>query len=216
MKNLKEKKITDSKAKKDLFKFSKENLKKAKEIMLKYPEDRQSAALLPLLDIAQRQNDNYISNEVVIYISEFLKVSPIKVYEVVSFYTMFNTNPVGKNFIQVCRTTPCWLRGSDKIVSACKKKLGIEFGEVTKDGKFSLIEVECLGACVNAPVVQINDDYYEDLDQKTMEQIIDDLKSGKTIKKGSQTGRQCSAPVVLEDNKKKKSESIKSTKEKKK
>lgn len=183
------------------FEFNKANLKKAKEIIAKYPEGKQRSALLPLLDIAQRQNDNWLPVPVMDYVAEFLDLAPIRVYEVATFYTMFNTKPVGKNFIQVCRTTPCWLRGSDNITNACKNKLGIEIGETTEDGKFSLIEVECLGACVNAPMVQINDDYFEDLDEKLMVEIIDDLSAGKKIKIGSQTGRQCSAPVFVKEKK---------------
>lgn len=201
-------------SKKNLFEFSKENLKLAKQIIAKYPNNRERSALLPLLDIAQRQNDNWISNDVIDYISDFLGVPCIKVYEVASFYTMFNLKPVGKNFIQICRTTPCWLKGSDKIASVCKKKLGIEIGEITKDGEFSLSEVECLGGCVNSPIVQINDDYYEDLDEKSMEKIIDDLKSGKVIKKGSQKGRQCSAPLTISSSEKAESVPVKKPKPK--
>jgi NADH-quinone oxidoreductase E subunit len=187
--------MAEKKKKQEAFEFSKENLKKAKEIVAKYPEGKQRSAILPLLDLAQRQNDNWLSREALDYIGIYLDLPAIRVYEVATFYTMFNLAPVGQNFIQVCRTTPCWLRGSDKITEACKSKLGIEIGEKTADGKFSLVEVECLGACVNAPMVQINDDYYEDLSPKLMEKIIDDLSAGKKINIGSQTGRQCSAPV---------------------
>lgn len=177
------------------FEFSKENLKKAKEYISKYPEGKQRSALLPLLHLAQKQNDNWLPQDALDCIANMLELPPIKVYEVATFYTMFNLKPVGKNHIQVCRTTPCWLRGSDDITKLCKKKLGIGLGETTSDGQFSLIEVECLGACVNAPMIQINDDYFEDLDAKLMEKIIDDLAAGKEVKVGSQSGRQCSAPV---------------------
>lgn len=177
------------------FSFTAENAKKADEIVAKYPKGKQRSALLPLLDIAQRQNNNWLSQEAMDYVADFLKLAPIRVYEVATFYTMFNLKPVGKHFIQVCRTTPCWLRGSDNITNACKNKLGIKLGETTEDGNFTLIEVECLGACVNAPMVQVNDDYFEDLSPKIMETMIDDLKAGKPLKVGSQTGRQCSAPV---------------------
>ncbi len=177
------------------FKFNAKNLKMAKVIIAKYPEGKQRSATLPLLELAQRQNDNWLPVPVMDYVADFLDLAPIKIYEVVTFYSMFNTEPVGKNFIQVCRTTPCWLRGANEITKACKKKLGIGLGETTKDGKFTVKEVECLGACVNAPMVQINDDYFEDLTADSMGKIIDDLAAGKKIQIGSQAGRQCSAPV---------------------
>jgi NADH-quinone oxidoreductase E subunit len=177
------------------FEFSKENLEKAKALIAKYPAGRQRSALLPLLDLAQRQNDNWLPRAALDCIATMLDVPFIKVYEVATFYTMFHLEPIGENFIQVCRTTPCWLRGSDMLTKTCEDKLGIGLGETTKDGKFSLIEVECLGACVNAPMVQINDDYFEDLSAESMGKIIDDLSAGKKVSVGSQTGRQCSAPV---------------------
>jgi NADH-quinone oxidoreductase subunit E len=121
-------------------------------------------------------------------------MAPIRVYEVATFYTMFNTKPVGKHLVQVCRTTPCWLRGSDELTHTCQKKLGIGLKETTADGLFTLVEVECLGACVNAPVVQINDDFYEDLDPAALERVLDALARGEKPKIGSQTGRQGSAP----------------------
>lgn len=177
------------------FKFSKDNLEKSKEIIAKYPVGKQRSAILPLLDLAQRQNGGWLSVEVMNYVGDILELPAIKVYEVATFYSMFNLKPVGKNLIQVCRTTPCWLRGSDKITDACKDKLNIGLKETTADGNFTLVEVECLGACVNAPMVQINDDYFEDLTADSMVKIIDDLAAGKKIKVGSQVGRQCSAPV---------------------
>jgi len=177
------------------FQFSKENLKKAKEYIAKYPKGKQRSALMPLLWLAQKQNDNWLPQDALDYLADMLELPPIKVYEVATFYTMYNLQPVGKSHIQVCRTTPCWLRGSDDITNLCKKKLGIGVGETTKDGNFSLIEVECLGACVNAPMIQINDDYFEDLSSEAMEKIIDDLVEGNKVKIGSQTGRQCSAPA---------------------
>ena len=176
------------------FEFTKENLSKAQKIVAKYPKGKQQSAVMPLLDLAQRQNDNWIPIAAMEVIGNMLDMPFIRVYEVASFYTMYNKQPVGKHLIQVCRTTPCWLRGSDEVTNACKKKLGIDVGETSKDGMFTLVEVECLGACVNAPLVQINDDYYEDLDAKSMAQLIEDLKAGKQIKLGSQKGRQCSAP----------------------
>lgn len=177
------------------FEFTGEYLAQAKKHVAKYPAGKQRSATLPLLDLAQRQNGGWLSREAMDYVADFLGLPAIKVYEVATFYTMFNLQPVGKNLIQVCRTTPCWLRGSDKLTHACKDKLGIDLHETTADGNFTLVEVECLGACVNAPMVQINDDYFEDLTAESMVKIIDDLAAGKKVQKGSQIGRQCSAPV---------------------
>ena len=132
---------------------------------------------MPLLDLAQRQNNNYISKEIISFVADMLEMTEVAVYEVASFYTMYNLNPVGKNLIQICGTTPCMLRGAEEIKKLCQKKLGVSLEEMTKDGLFTLREVECLGACINAPVVQINDDYYENLDVRKMEQIIDDLNT---------------------------------------
>ncbi|GAB4367727.1 MAG: hypothetical protein Kow00114_26590 [Kiloniellaceae bacterium] len=176
------------------FAFTAENEARAQTICARYPADRKASATIALLDLAQRQNDGWLSPEAIEYVAAYLEVAPIRVYEVASFYTMFNLQPVGKYLIQVCRTTPCWLRGSDGITAACKKKLGVGLKEVTEDGLFSVIEVECLGACANAPMVQINDFYYEDLTPEQMERIIDDLRAGKEVKVGSQTGRLASAP----------------------
>jgi len=177
------------------FAFSKENVVKAEKIIAKYPPGRQQSAVLPLLDLAQRQNNNWLPKAAMDYVAEMLDMAPIRVYEVGTFYTMFNLAPVGKNHLQICRTTPCWLRGSDEVTKACKEHTGIDIGETSADGLFSLMEVECLGACVNAPVVQINDHYYEDLTATNMAKIIEDLKAGRAVKSGSQIGRKCSAPV---------------------
>lgn len=176
------------------FEFNAENQKKVKEILAKYPEDRAKSAVMPLLDLAQRQNDNWISKEAIECISKTINLPEIRVYEVATFYTMYNLKPVGKYLLQFCKTTPCMLRGIDKIIKDCKEKLGIEMDQTTLDGIFTLKEVECLGACVNAPVVQINDDFAEDLDSENFAKILDDLKAGKEFKVGSQIGRQCSAP----------------------
>jgi NADH-quinone oxidoreductase subunit E len=176
------------------FEFSKQNLKKAQEILKKYPPQNIRSAVMPLLYLAQEQNDNWIPNAAMDYIANLLQITPMHVYEVAHFYTMFNKQPVGEYMIQVCRTTPCWLRGSDNIKNACEKKLGITCGQTTTDKKFTLVEVECLGACVNSPVVQVNNDYYEDLNQETMEKILDSLINGKKTKIGSQSGRLNSAP----------------------
>ena len=158
------------------FAFTKENLQKAKVIIKKYPKGRQRSAIMPLLYLVQEQNENWIPVAAMDYVAELLEVEPIKVYEVANFYTMFNKQPVGKHLIQVCRTTPCQLRGADKITKACKNKLKIGLGETTADDKFTLVEVECLGACVDAPVVQINNDYHENVDEKSMLDILEKLK----------------------------------------
>jgi len=171
------------------FAFTAENLARAQKIIARYPAGRQASAVLPLLDIAQRQSGNWLPQAAMDYVGQMLDMPPVRVYEVASFYTMFNLKPVGENFVQICTTTPCWLRGSDDIVHTCKSKLGIGIGETTPDSKFSMMKVECLGACVNAPMVQINDDYYEDLTPELMGKILDDLKAGKKPAVGSQTGR---------------------------
>ncbi len=176
------------------FEFSAENLARAETICARYPEGRKASATIALLDLAQRQNGGWLSVPAIEYVAEYLEVAPIRVHEVASFYSMFNLQPVGKYFIQVCRTTPCWLRGSDGLTEACKKKLGVGLREVSEDGMFSVIEVECLGACANAPMVQINDYYYEDLTPERMGEIIDELRAGEEVKVGSQIGRLASAP----------------------
>jgi len=176
------------------FAYTEENLAKARALIAKYPPGRQASAVLPLLDLAQRQHDNWLPRAAMDVIAEMLEMAPIRVYEVATFYTMFNLQPVGKHLLQICTTTPCWLRGSDEVVKACKKKLGIGIGETTPDKQFTLVEVECLGACVNAPIVQVNDDFYEDLDGPATEALIDALKRGAPPPKGSVKGRQGSAP----------------------
>jgi NADH-quinone oxidoreductase E subunit len=177
------------------FKFNDENLAKAKKIIARYPQGRQHSAVLPLLDLAQRQNDSYASDAVIDAVAAMLDMPRIRVMECATFYTMINRKPVGKYHLQCCTTTPCWLRGSSEVVDAMKKHLGIGFGETTKDGLFSMLEVECVGACVNAPVVQINDDFYEDLDAASIVRILKALRAGETPKPGPQIDRQASAPV---------------------
>jgi NADH-quinone oxidoreductase E subunit len=176
------------------FAFTPENLAKAKAVIAKYPPGRQSA-VLPLLDLAQRQHDNWLPRAAMDHVAELLDMAPIRVYEVATFYAMFNLRPVGKHFFQICTTTPCWLRGSDAVVAACEKTLGIGIGETTADGKFTLTEVECLGGCVNAPIIQVNDDFYEDLDGPSTVTLIEALSRGEKPPKGSVIGRQGSAPV---------------------
>jgi NADH-quinone oxidoreductase subunit E len=178
----------------ETFEFNIENLAKAKSIVAKYPEGRQKSALLPLLDLAQRQSGGFLPHHVIEYVANFLEIPFMRAYEVASFYTMYNLKPVGKYHIQVCGTTPCWLRGAKDIENACEKKLGITTGQTTEDGMFTISEVECLGACVNAPMVQINDDYFEDLTPEIMQDLIDKLKSGQSVKIGSQVGRNGSEP----------------------
>ena len=171
------------------FEFSSENLDRAKAIISKYPEGRQQSALLPLLDLAQRQNDNWLPRAAMDYVAELLEIPPIRAYEVASFYTMFNKAPVGRHFVQVCTTTPCWLCGSNDLLKVIKDKTGASPGHTSEDGQFTVVEVECLGACVNAPMVQINDDYFEDLDIRRIGELIDTLARGETPKIGSQIGR---------------------------
>ena len=176
------------------FEFTPANLKTIGEIIKKYPAGRQASAVLPVLDLAQRQAGGWLSSAAIEQVAQILQMPPIRVYEVASFYSMFNLKPVGRNHIQVCRTTPCWLRGADRLTDLCKTKLGINKGQTTPDQQFTLSEVECLGACCNAPIVQINDDVYEDLTPDSLSKILDELKAGKQPMTGSQTNRQGSAP----------------------
>ena len=177
------------------FAFTPENLERVEAAITKYPEGWQASAVMPILDLAQRQNGGWLPQAAMETVAEILKMPPIRVYEVATFYTMYNLKPVGKHHVQVCTNLSCWLRGSDGVVDACRKSLGIDFGMTTEDGMFALSEVECLGACVNAPMIQIGDDYYEDLNPKSTEAILDELKAGGTPKPGSQTGRHSSEPA---------------------
>ncbi len=179
----------------DTFAFTDENLEKAKTIIARYPEGRQASAIMPLFDLAQRQHDGWLPTAAMNYIAEMLGVPQIRAYEVATFYSMYNLAPIGKHLVRVCTTTPCELRGSSDVVAACCEALGIGLNETTSDGMFTLREVECLGACVNAPVVWIGDDYYEDVDADAMRRIIDALRNGETPAPGSQTGRKTSAPI---------------------
>ena len=176
------------------FKFSEESLKKAEEIIKKYPEKNKKSAVMPFLYLAQRQNNNWIPLAAMKYIANYLSIPYISVYEVATFYTMYNLAPVGKYFIQVCTTTPCLLRGADKIVKLCKDKISLNENEIAKTRNCSWTEVECLGACVSAPMVQINDDYYEDLDEKNTKEILDSLINDKPLKPGSFRNRKNTAP----------------------
>ena len=186
------KKIHDDQPSK--FEYSAENLKEVENILKKYPEKNKKSAVMPLLYLAQKQNKNWIPLAAIKYIAKYLSMPYISVYEVATFYTMYNLAPVGKNFIQVCTTTPCLIRGADKIVKICKEKISPNESEISKDGNCSWMEVECLGACVSAPMVQINDDYYEDLDEQSTVEILDSLINDKPLKPGSYRGRKNTAP----------------------
>ncbi|CAA7625816.1 NADH-quinone oxidoreductase subunit NuoE [Magnetospirillum sp. UT-4] len=175
------------------FAFTPENLDAARKIIARYPSGRQQSAVMPLLDLAQRQA-GWVGLPVIEYIGEMLEMAPIRVQEVVTFYTMYNQHPVGQFHVQVCTNICCLLRGCDGVAEAARESLGIGWGETTEDGRFTLSEVECLGACVNAPMMQINDDYYEDLTPETAKAIIEAFKQGETPKPGPQNGRQFSAP----------------------
>lgn len=177
------------------FTFTPENLKRVDAILANYPEGHKAAALIPVLDLAQRQH-RWLPISAMNSVAKLLGVSRMRVYEVATFYTMFNRNPVGKYHILVCTTTPCMLCGSNDVLKTISSKLGIKVGQSTEDGLFSLNEVECLGACVNAPMVQINDNYYEDLTNADMESILDQLKAGKEPKAGPYNGRFAAEPIT--------------------
>ena len=181
------KKVYDNQPKE--FKFSDENLKKVDQILKRYPEKNKKSAVMPLLYLAQRQNDNWIPLAAIKYIANYLAMPYISVYEIATFYTMYNLAPVGKHFIQVCTTTPCMIRGASKLVEACKEKISENECELSSDKSCSWMEVECLGACVNAPMMQINDEYYEDLDKEKTLKILDQILKGETPKPGSYRGR---------------------------
>ncbi|HCQ70850.1 MAG: NADH-quinone oxidoreductase subunit NuoE [Alphaproteobacteria bacterium] len=200
------------------FEFTKAYQKKIKDVIALYPPGRQQSAVMPLLDLAQRQvgeegakatpvYGGWIPRAAMDHIAEILDMPAVKVYEVATFYSMYNLAPVGKHLVQICTTTPCWLNGSDGVVKTCKDKLGIQMNETTEDGQFTIMEVECLGACVNAPMVQINDDYYEDLTPETMAELIDILGQDMKPTVGSQKGRACSmaasGPTVMLEGAKK-------------
>jgi NADH-quinone oxidoreductase subunit E len=175
------------------FAFSKENLAWAKQQIAKYPEGRQASAIIALRWRAQAQAGGWLPEAAIRAVADFLGMAHIRALEVATFYTMFNLSPVGRYYVQVCGTTPCWLRGAEDIKAACRKLIGAP-GHVTDDGLFSWIEVECLGACVNAPMVQINKDYYEDLTPESFEKILTDLREGREVKLGPQDGRHSSEP----------------------
>lgn len=184
------------------FAFSPENLEAAKKVIAKYPDGRQRSAVMPLLDMAQRQ-EGWLSRVAMDVVAEMLGIPPIKVYEVATFYTMYNLKPVGRLHVQVCTNISCWLRGAPEIVRACRDVLGVDFGETTPDRAATLAEVECLGACANAPVMQVNDDLYEDLTYDTAKAVLEALLKGEKPAIGSQSGRQgscsCKGATTLKD-----------------
>ncbi len=178
------------------FAFTPENLAWCAQEIKKYPETRQASAVIALLWRGQEQNGGWVTEPMIRVVGDMLSMPYIRVLEVATFYTMFNLAPRGKYLLQVCKTTPCWLRGSDDVTAAVKNKLGVDQGEVTKDGLFSWMEVECLGGCCNAPVIQVNDDYYEDLDAAKTTALLEALARGEQPKIGSQTGRRSSEPAA--------------------
>ena len=178
----------------EFFQFSDENLNKATKIIKKYPEEKQASALMPLLFLVQKQNENWIPLVAMKYLAKMLDIPYIQVYEVVTFYSMYNLSPVGKYFVQVCTTTPCMISGAGKLVKVCKNKISQNQNELSANKICSWMEVECLGACVNAPMLQINEDYFEDLDKETTEEIIDMILNDKSPKAGSYKNRKSSEP----------------------
>ena len=174
--------------------FTPDSMAKADVIIAKYPAGRQQSAVIALLDLAQRQNNNWLPKKAIEAVAEKLEMAPIRVLEVATFYTMFNLKPVGKYFLQACTTTPCWLRGSDQMMKCIKDKLGLEGRGDTEDGMFTLLEVECLGACCNAPILQVNDDFYEDMDYEKTAELIEALKADSPPPVGSMAGRNMSEP----------------------
>jgi NADH-quinone oxidoreductase E subunit len=178
----------------EFFEFTKENKDAAENILKKYPENRKKSAVMPFLYLAQRQNKNWIPLTAMKYIAKYLEMPYIKVYEVATFYTMYNLAPVGKYFVQVCTTSPCLIRGADMLVKVCKEKISKEENTLSENKLCSWLEVECLGACVNAPMMQINDNYYEDLNEKSTIEILDSLLADKPIKPKSFRNRISSAP----------------------
>ncbi|MDC0033737.1 NADH-quinone oxidoreductase subunit NuoE [Alphaproteobacteria bacterium] len=179
----------------ETFTFTAENRAAADKIIARYPVGRQASGVMPLLDIAQRQAGGWLPRAAMDHVAKILEMAFIRVYEVATFYTMYKLEPVGEHVIQVCTTTPCALRNCAVVVKACYDELGVEFGETTEDGKFTLFEVECLGACVNAPMMQIGDDYYEDLDETSTKKILQALRRGEAPVPGPQNGRTSSEPA---------------------
>lgn len=177
------------------FRFNRENLSKAKEVLKMYPSNFKESSIMPLLSMAQIQSNGWLPKKAIEYVSNFIDIPEIKVLEIATFYSMYNLSPVGKFHIEVCTTTPCMLRGSDSMLNLCKRKLNLEVGEISEDGKFSLSRVECLGACVNAPIVKINENYFEDLNAESLDALIKNYQTNKKVKIGPQSKRKGSEPV---------------------
>ena len=176
------------------FEFSQDNLKEAENIIKKYPKNRKASAVLALLYLVQKQHDNWIPLEAIKYVAKFLEIPYIQVYEVATFYSMFNLAPVGKYFVQICTTTPCMIRGANRVLNVCQKHIAKNQNELSKNKLCSWTEVECLGSCVSAPMMQINQDYFEDLDEKKTEEIIQMLLNDNFPKPGSYRNRKNTAP----------------------
>ena len=176
------------------FSFDKENLIRAREILKMYPKNFKESSIMPLLSLAQNQNNGWLPKKAIEYVSDFLEIPEIKVLELATFYSMYNLSPVGKFHIEICTTSPCMLRGSDEILSNFEKKLGIQSGHISEDNNFSLNRVECLGACVNGPVVKINENYYEDLNINSANDLLKNMNEGKKLKIGPQSSRKGSEP----------------------
>lgn len=175
------------------FAFTAENAAWCQEQIKKYPPGRQASAVIPILWRGQEQ-EGWVTKPMIEDVARMLGMAPVRVLEVATFYTMFNLHPVGKHLVQVCTTTPCWLRGSDDVVAACKKHIHPHQGAISADGKFSWVEMECLGACVNAPMILIDKDPYEDLDEPKMAGLLETIRSGEWPKPGPQNGRHTSEP----------------------
>lgn len=180
---------------KKIFEFTAENNSWAQKQISKYPQGRERSAIIALLFRAQEQNGGWLSQEVIEFVGRYLNLPYMRILEIATFYSMFNLKPVGRHLVEVCTTTPCWLRNSHEIVRACEEELGISIGETTTDGQFTIREVECLGACVNAPVCMIDKKFYEDLSPQAMQRILQMIKNGKLPKHGTQIARQKSAPL---------------------
>jgi NADH-quinone oxidoreductase subunit E len=187
------------------FELTPENLAQVEKIIAKYPDGRRQSAVLPVLALCQRQRQGWLPQAAIAYVARLLDMPAIRVHEVATFYTMFELKPVGRRLVQVCTTTPCWLMGSDEVVRACEQGLGLELGQTSDDGAFTLREVECLGACVNGPVMQVDQDYYEDLDAAKTKAVLEAIKRGETPPPGPQGerhgSRSCPAggPTTLTD-----------------
>ncbi len=183
----------------DIFEFSDKNQKAAEDILKKYPSNKKKSAVMPLLYLAQKQNDNWIPLAAMKHIAKFLSIPYMNVYEIATFYSMYNLSPVGKYFVQICTTSPCLIRGADKLVKVCKEKISIKERKLSANKNCSWMEVECLGACVNAPMMQVNDDYYEDLNENNVKDIIDSLLNDEPLKPGSYRGRKNTSPEKNKD-----------------